>query len=108
MNFEDLYNFQTVKPISRYTKLSSCFGHMWKIICYLGTPKSFSGVRDGLVGIAAYYTLDGPGTFSARPMWSQDPPNHPYNGYRMFFGGRNIRGVVLTNSLFAVPKLQMV
>jgi len=74
MSSEEFYNLQTVKPISRYTKLCNFFGHVWKIVCYSDTPKSFSGGRDGVVGIAACHALDGPGIFSARPMWSQSPP----------------------------------
>jgi hypothetical protein len=107
MSFKDLYNLQTVKPISRYTKSSNCFGHVWKIGRYSDTPKSFSGDRNGVVYVAARHALDGPGIFSARQVWSQDPTGSPYNGYSMFFGGRSSRGVVLTNSLIPAPRLQM-
>lgn len=93
MSFKDLYNLQTVKPISRYTKSSNCFGHVRKIVCYSDTPKSFSGGRDGVVIIAACHALDGPGIFSARQMWSQGPPGPPYNGYSMFSGGDEVAGV---------------
>jgi len=51
------------------------------------------------VGIATEYGLDGPGIesrcgvrFSARPDRPWDPPSLPYNGYRVFPGGKERPG----------------
>jgi hypothetical protein len=63
-----------------------------------------------VVAKTAGYELDGPGsnpsvgeifcTFPDRP-WS--PPSLLYNGYRVFPGGKNSRGVTLTPHLLLVP-----
>jgi hypothetical protein len=59
--------------------------------------------RDGSVGIAARYGLDGPGIESR---WGRDFTHHPdrpwgppsllYKWYRVFPGGKDGRGVTLT------------
>jgi hypothetical protein len=67
-------------------------------ISYVHLPVS----RDGVVGTATRYELDGPGTeyrstriFRTRPDRFWDPPNLLYNGYRVSFPGvkRPERGV---------------
>jgi hypothetical protein len=66
--------------------------------------------REGVVGIATRYWLEGPGIESR---WGEifgiyrdrlrDPPSLLYNGYRVFPGGKGGRGVVLTTHPHLVP-----
>jgi hypothetical protein len=62
---------------------------------------------DSVVGIATVYGLKGPGIesrwgqmFLTYPDWLQGPTNLLYNGYRVFPGGKDGRGVILPHTPF--------
>jgi hypothetical protein len=62
------------------------------------------------VGIATDYELDDPGSnpgggrFSARPDRPCGPPSLPYNGYRIFPGGKVRPELAADHSLLLVPQ----
>jgi hypothetical protein len=69
--------------------------------------------RDGVVGIATAYGLEGPGIesrwgeiFRTYPDRLQGPPSLLYNGYRVFPGAKGCRGVMLTTHTLLVPRLR--
>jgi hypothetical protein len=71
------------------------------------------GSRDGVVGIATRYGLEGPGIesrwgeiFHTYPDRLQGPPSLLYNGYQVFTGGKGGRGVMLTAHPVLVPRLR--
>jgi hypothetical protein len=73
------------------------------------------GSRDSVAGITTLYGLEGLGmeswwgeifrTYSDR---LQSPPSLLYNGYRVFPGGKNGRGVMLSPHPLIVPKLRKI
>jgi hypothetical protein len=61
--------------------------------------------------IATRYGLEGPGIdsrwgeiFRTYPDLLRGPPSLPYNGYRVFPGGKGGRGVILTTHPLLVPR----
>jgi hypothetical protein len=74
--------------------------------------KQKRGSRDNSVGIATRYGLEGPGIesrwgeiFRTYPDRLQGPPSLLYNGYRVFPGGKCVRGVMLTTHPLLVARL---
>ena len=71
------------------------------------------GSRDSVVSIATRYGLEGPGIesrwgeiFRTYPDRLRGPPSLLYNGYRVFPGGKDGRGVMLTTHPLLVPRLR--
>ena len=71
------------------------------------------GSRDSSVGIVTRYGLEGPGIesrwdeiFRTYPDRFRGPPSLLYNGYRVFHGGKDGRGVMLTTHPLLVPRLR--
>jgi hypothetical protein len=69
--------------------------------------------RDSSVSIATGYGLEGPGIefrwgeiFCTYPDRLRGPPSLLYNGYRVFPGGKDSRGVMLTTHPLLVPRLR--
>jgi hypothetical protein len=69
--------------------------------------------RDSSVVIATRYGLEGPGIesrwgeiFRTYPDRLWGPPSLLYNGYRVFPGGKDGRGVMLTTHPLLVPRLR--
>ena len=68
--------------------------------------------RDSVVGIATRYGLEGPAiesrsggeSFRTYLHWPWGPPSFLYNGYRIFPGGKDGRGVTLTTHPHLVPR----
>jgi hypothetical protein len=66
-----------------------------------------------VLGTATPYGLEGWGIksrwgeiFRTYPDWLRGPPSLLYNGYRVFPGGKNGWGVMLTTHLLLVPRLR--
>jgi hypothetical protein len=94
-----------------------CRGHVLekaslnRFDCYLMTW----GSLDNSVCIATRYGLEGPGIeswwgkiFRIYPDRLRGPPSVPYNGYRVFPGGKGGRGVMLTTHPLLVPRLRKI
>jgi len=71
------------------------------------------GSRDGVVGIATRYGLEGPGiksrwgeSFRIYPDRLRGPPSLLYNGYRFFPRGKGGWGMMLTTHPLLVPRLR--
>jgi hypothetical protein len=69
--------------------------------------------RDSVVGTATRYGLEGPRIesrwgeiFRTYPDRLRGPPSLLYNGYRVFPGGKDGRGVMMTTHSLLVPRLR--
>jgi hypothetical protein len=87
--------------------------HLYLSIVYKFWEPKPSVSRDSSVGIATRYGLEVPGIESR---WDEifrtytdrlrGPPSLPYNGYRVFPGGKGGRGVMLTTHSLLVLRLR--
>jgi hypothetical protein len=74
---------------------------------HFNSDTSYQRGRDSVVSIATRYGLEGPGIesrwgeiFRTYPDRLRGSPSLPYNGYRVFPGGKDGRSVMLTTHPF--------